>query len=65
MASQAARAWSSVSATTAATASPTKRTRSAASARRGADTPGVPSGRGKPAGGGMALTPAATKSAPV
>ena len=56
---------SRVSATTAATGSPTKRARSCASARRGGVAVGRPSARLKPAVAGIGLTPAAARSAPV
>ena len=65
MASAASRACCTVSATTAATTSPTKRVRSWAMARRGGLALSLPSARLKPAAPGRGLTPASTISAPV
>ena len=52
-------------ASTATTASPTKRTTSCASARRGGEAQGLPSARFMNGLVGIGLTPAATNSAPV
>ena len=65
MVSMASRACSSVSANTATTASPTKRTRSWARAGRSGLAAGAPSGRLKFGASGNGLTPSATRSAPV
>src|SRR6266513_3355144 len=65
IASIASCACSRVCASTTATASPTKRTVSTASACRGGDASGLPSGRLKSAEFGSGLTPALTKSCPV
>ena len=65
MASQASRACCTVSATTSATASPTKRVRSCAIAWRGGLALSLPSARLKPAAPGIGLTPACAMSAPV
>src|SRR5947207_3110145 len=65
IASIASCACTRVCASTTATASPTKRTVSTASACRGGDASGLPSGRLKSAEFGSGLTPALTKSCPV
>ncbi len=65
IASRASFAWSRVRAMTAATVSPTKRTTSWASARRGGEVAAEPSGRLKTLRIGIGFTPALTRSSPV